>query len=212
MRAWSRPGVERADLLIPPAGPGEAIALFGGSFNPPHSGHRHVADVAMRRLGVSRVWWIVTPANPLKSEDGLAPLGSRVSWTRDVAHHRRMIVTAFEAAVGTRFSADTLTLLKRRFPATRFVFVIGADNLATLHHWMEWRRIMITFPLAVIDRPGASLRALSSPAALAFARYRQPEHWAKRLARADAPAWVFLHAPLEPTSSTALRGAGQPLS
>ncbi len=192
-------------LRPPRAGFGQRIALFGGSFNPPHDGHRAVADAALHRLGVDKVWWMVTPGNPLKSPKELLPLAERLRLTERLADHPRMTVTAFEAGAGIRYSADAIAYLQRRFPSVRFVWLIGADNLATLHRWQGWRRIMRSVPVAVVDRPGASLAAISSPAARAFASARRPENQAGALARQTPPAWVFLHAPLNPASSTALR-------
>ena len=192
-------------LKMPTATVGQRVGLFGGSFNPPHKGHRHVALTALSRLSLDRVWWMVTPGNPLKSSDDLAPLAGRVAETEALAHHPRMVVTAFEASIGTRFSADAIAHAQRRFPAVRFVWLMGADNLATLHRWQKWQDIMRRVPVAVINRPGASMAALSSPAARAFARARRPEADAGALADMVAPAWVFLHGPLEPLSSTVLR-------
>ncbi|RAI00770.1 nicotinic acid mononucleotide adenylyltransferase [Acuticoccus sediminis] len=196
-------------LRPPRVGFAQRIALFGGSFNPPHGGHRAVADAALRRLGVDRVWWMVTPGNPLKSTKELLPLAERIRLTEAIADHPRMTVTAFEAAAGIRYSADAILYLKRRFPAVRFIWLMGADNLATLHRWQEWKLIMRSVPVAVVDRPGASLAAISSTAARAFASARRPESQAGALARATPPAWVFLHAPLNSASSTALRALGR---
>ncbi|MBJ3775040.1 nicotinate-nucleotide adenylyltransferase [Acuticoccus sp. 2012] len=184
---------------------GQRIALFGGSFNPPHRGHRHVALEGLARLGVSQVWWMVTPGNPLKSNSDLAPLDRRIALTETFADHPRMVVTAFEAAIGTRYTADAIRFLKRRCPTVKFVWLMGADNLATIHRWQKWRDIMRQVPVAVVDRPGSSLAAMNSPAARAYASVRRPEEQAAAIADATAPAWVFLHAPLDPTSSTLLR-------
>ncbi|XWN34359.1 MAG: nicotinate-nucleotide adenylyltransferase [Devosia sp.] len=192
-------------MRLPRASLGQRIALFGGSFNPPHKGHRHVALTGLNRLGVSQVWWMVTPGNPLKSSDDLPPLQHRIAQTETFADHPRMLVTAFEASLGTRYTADAVTILKRRFPYVKFVWLMGADNLATLHRWQKWRDIMRQVPVAVVDRPGASMSVMSSPAARAFASARRPEEQAGALADAAAPAWVFLHVPLDPTSSTLLR-------
>lgn len=201
--------LEAHDLRPPRAGFGQRIALFGGSFNPPHAGHRAVAEAALHRLAVDRVWWLVTPGNPLKSSDDLAPLERRFSLVKSYADHPRMVVTAFEAAAGIRYSADAVVFLQRRYPAVRFVWLMGADNLATLHRWQKWREIMRRVPVAVVNRPGASMAAMSSPAARAFAAARRPEEQAGAIADAQAPAWVFLHAPLNPLSSTQLRTASR---
>ncbi|MEM8665469.1 MAG: nicotinate-nucleotide adenylyltransferase [Pseudomonadota bacterium] len=203
--AFSRRAAEFSALKLPAASAGQRIGLLGGSFNPPHKGHRHVALTALSRLGLDRVWWLVTPGNPLKALDDLTPLQHRIAETKTLAHHPRMDVTAFEAAIGTRYSADAIRYAKRRLPAVRFVWVMGADNLAGLHRWQKWRDIMGLVPVAVIDRPGASMAALNSVAARTFAAARRPEAQARAIADATPPAWVFLHVPLEPVSSTALR-------
>ncbi len=196
---------DAAALRVPLAGRGQRIGLFGGSFNPPHKGHRHVALTALRRLSLDAVWWLVTPGNPLKAGRGLAPLAERVAMTRACARHPAMRVTAFEAAIGTRYSADTIRYVESRYPAVRFVWLMGADNLADFHRWQEWREIMARVPVAVVDRPGASRAALYAPAARAFAASRLPERDAAALPTRAPPAWVFLHGPLEPLSSTVLR-------
>lgn len=205
----SSPDARLADhLKVPQAGFNRRIALFGGSFNPPHRGHRHVALTGLARLGVDEVWWLVTPGNPLKSMDDLAPLETRVEATRVFADHPKMVVTAFEAAIGTRYSADTVRFLKRRHPAARFVWLMGADNLANLHRWQKWHDIMRLVPVAVVDRPGASMSVLSSPAARTYADVRVPEAQSRALPTMTPPAWTFLHVPLDASSSTALRNAG----
>lgn len=198
-------GLDPRYLRPPYAEVGQRVALFGGSFNPPHRGHRHVALAGLGRLGVSQVWWLVSPGNPLKSCDELAPLAKRVAWAEAYAEHPRMIVTAFEAAIGTRHTADVITFLRRRFPAVKFAWLMGADNLSIMHRWHKWRDIMRQVPVAVVDRPGASMSVMSSPAARAFASARLPESQARSLVDASAPAWTFLHVPLDPTSSTLLR-------
>lgn len=201
-------GESRPDYLrIPPVGIGQRIALFGGTFNPPHKGHRHVALTGLARLAVDQVWWMVTPGNPLKSHDGLSSLAHRVEETRAYADHPRMVVTAFEANYSFRYTADTISFVRRRFPTVKFVWLMGADNLATLHRWQNWRDIMRLVPVAVVDRPGASMSVMSAPAARAFAGARIPESQAAALPGTSPPAWTFLHVPLDPTSSTAMRAA-----
>jgi nicotinate-nucleotide adenylyltransferase len=201
-------GVDPKDLRLPPAGEGQRVGLFGGSFNPAHAGHRRVAEAALKRLRLDWVWWMVTPGNPLKPGGNRAPLPERIDLARRYADHPRMVVTAFEAAIGTRFTAEVVSYAKARRPDLRFVWLMGADNLATLHRWQRWRDIMRQVPVAVVDRPGARMAAVSAPAARAFAAARLPEHSAARLAATRPPAWVFLHVPLDPTSSTRLRGDG----
>lgn len=198
-----------ADLRIPLSEPGMRIGLFGGSFNPPHGGHRLVAHTALRRLRLDRVWWMVTPGNPLKDHGALRPIEDRIAASRALVDDPRIVVTALEAAIDTRFTADTLSVLQRRRPGVSFVWIMGADSLAGFHRWDRWRDIVDTMPIAVIDRPEATLSALASPMARSQARTRLRERDAAALAGRPAPAWVFLHGPLSPLSSTALRaGSG----
>lgn len=165
--------------------PGMRVGLFGGSFNPPHEGHAHVAETALRQLNLDRVIWIVSPQNPLKGAP--APMAARLAAVRDYARGPRMIVSDLEARLGTRYTVDTLAALKRRFPRVRFVWVMGSDNLSGFHRWRNWRAIAKSLPIAVVPRPGSTIR--SSPAARAL-RVRR------------------LHGPLNDASSTALRARG----
>ena len=197
---------------IPPWSPGMRIGLFGGSFNPPHDGHRLASETALRRLGLDRVWWLVTPGNPLKPTGGLAPLAARIGAARAVAHHPRIAVTGVEALIGTRYTVDTVAFLKRRCPGVHFVWIMGADNLRQLPRWRRWRELVDLVPIAVVDRPGSTWRALGGPAATVLSRRRVPEHGAKGLPSAPAPAFVYLHGPLSQASSTALRQAGRGLN
>jgi nicotinate-nucleotide adenylyltransferase len=194
-------------LRMPHAQKGMAVGLFGGSFNPPHAGHALVAEIAMRRLRLDRLWWIVTPGNPLKSVQELAPLSERIRLSERIATDPRMQVTAFEASHNVRYTADTLALVKARNPGVRFVWVMGADNLRDFHRWQRWREIVMTFPIAVIDRPGSTLSFLSSVVAKTFDYARVDEGDAPILARMRAPAWTFIHGPRSLLSSTALRRA-----
>ena len=181
------------------------IGLFGGSFNPPHAGHRLVAEQALKSLRLDRLWWMVTPGNPLKNNSGLPPLETRMAWCRALMPDPRVAVTGFEAAIGTRFSHDTIAYLKRRCPGVEFVWIMGADSLAGFHRWQKWREIARMLPMAVIDRPGATLRAAASPTAQHFDRARIDERFAPVLAGLRPPRWVFLYGPRSPLSSTALR-------
>ncbi len=200
-------------LRLPPAPPGQRIGLFGGSFDPPHEGHLLVARVVLRRLRLDRLWWIVTPGNPLKDHGRLAPLSERVALSRAlVGGDRRIVVTAFEAAHRIRYTADTLELVTSRRPNARFVWIMGADSLRSFHRWQDWKRIAAMMPLAVVDRPGSTLSVLSSPAALRLEGQRIPERDAARLASLDPPAWVFLTGPRSAQSSTTLRRLQDPLS
>lgn len=197
--------VDKRYLRMPHAGRGMAVGLFGGSFNPPHAGHALVAETALRRLRLDRLWWIVTPGNPLKDHGGLAPLATRIALSEAMAPGSRVDVTAFEASAGTRYTADTLALVKARNPGVRFVWIMGADNLAGFHRWQRWREIAETFPIAVVDRPGSTLSLLSSRMARTFDWARRDESDAPRLASMRAPAWTFIHGPRSSLSSTALR-------
>ncbi len=181
------------------------IGLFGGSFNPPHEAHRLVALTALKRLGLDAVWWLVTPGNPLKSGGGLAPLADRMAAAQRLAGHPAIHVTGAEAALGTRFTFDTIAALKARCRGVRFVWIMGADNLAQFHLWQNWRGIAGLLPLAVVDRPGASLRAVSGVAARTLAGYRLNESDGLLLPFARPPAWIFLHGLKSPLSSTAIR-------
>lgn len=198
-------GLAKADLALPHVEPGLRVGLFGGSFNPAHEGHLLVAETALKRLDLDRIWWMVSPGNPLKDHRNLRPLSERVARSRELAEDPRIVVTAFEAAHQIRYSADTVRLVKRRCPTARFVWVIGADSLAGFHRWQDWRGIADTMPIAVVDRPGSTLALLSAKAARTLSRYRITEAEAPRLAFRPPPAWVFLHGPRSRLSSTMLR-------
>lgn len=181
---------------------------MGGSFNPAHAGHRHVAELAFRALGVAEVWWLVSPQNPLKSAADTAPLRERIESARRVARHPRIRVRDLESRLGTRYTADTLLALRRRCPRIRFVWIMGADNLAGFHRWARWPEIAARVPLAVFARPGVGVGALAAPAARRLAGARLPGAATGALARRTPPAWVFLTVPLRDISSTGLRAAG----
>ncbi|WP_375566348.1 nicotinate-nucleotide adenylyltransferase [Oceaniradius stylonematis] len=198
-------GVSRPHLRMPHVEPGMSVGLFGGSFNPPHDGHLLVAELALRRIGLDQLWWMVTPGNPLKENAGLPALRTRVAWSEAINDDPRVKVTAFEARYNVHYTAQTLALVKALNPGVRFVWIMGADNLATFHHWQDWRTIAMTFPIAVIDRPGSTLSFLSSVMAKAFWQARIDEGDAALLPRLDPPAWTFLHGPRSPLSSTAIR-------
>lgn len=181
------------------------IGLFGGSFNPPHEGHLLVANLAIKRLGLDQLWWLVTPGNPLKSGNGLAPLAERLALCETMARDPRIRVSALERTIGTAYTARTIRHIIRRNPAVNFVWIMGADNLGSFHRWQEWRRIAATVPIAVIDRPGATLTYLSSKAARTLDKARVPERAARALPHMKPPAWTFIHGPRSAVSSTALR-------
>jgi nicotinate-nucleotide adenylyltransferase len=190
---------------LPLAAAGLRVGLMGGTFNPPHAGHRQVSEIARKRLGLDQVWWLVTPGNPLKANNGLPPLESRMAACRALANPAHTRISGVEREIGTAFTAQTLSYLRRRHPTVQFVWIMGADNLAGFHRWQQWRRIAATMPIAVVNRPGWHLKALASPAARTLARTRVAEARAARLVGARAPAWVMLHGPLSPLSSTGLR-------
>jgi nicotinate-nucleotide adenylyltransferase len=184
---------------------GMRVGLLGGSFNPPHAAHRAISLFALKRLKLDRVWWLVTPGNPLKDHDGLLDLDARAEAARKMAGDPRIDVSCLESVIRTRYTVDTISYLRRRASGLRFVWIMGADNLAQFHRWQNWRRIASEVPIAVIDRPPQSFRALAAPAAQALARYRLPENQAGRLADQHTPAWIFLTGMKLNLSSTGLR-------
>jgi len=190
---------------IPPHYPGQRIGLFGGTFDPPHEAHLAASLLAMKRLALDRVWWLVTPGNPLKDTMELAPLDERVMAAREIARHPRIDVTGVEAEIGVRYSYDTIRYLVSHCTGIRFVWIMGADNLRTFHRWQKWQRIAELIPFVVVDRLGPSLDATGSVAAQALGRWRVAESEAALLPNRRPPAWVFLHGLKSALSSTALR-------
>ena len=190
---------------LPPFVPGMRIGLLGGSFNPPHEGHALITRLALRRLALDRVWWLVTPGNPLKSLTGLAALKARMEAARRLDVGPRVVVSDIEAQIDSRYTYDTLLWLRRRAPGVHFVWIMGADNLRQFHLWRHWRLIADLMPIVVVDRPGSTLKAISSQAGAAIAPWRVPERDATRLATMPPPALLFLHGPRSGLSSTALR-------
>ena len=184
--------------------PGMKIGLFGGSFNPPHEAHRAVSLIGLKRIGLHRIWWLVTPGNPLKDTRQLPPLGQRVMAARQLVRHSRIDVTGIEALSGTRYSYETAAWLLRRCPGVHFVWIMGADNLASFHLWRDWQGLAGLVPLAIVDRDDTQ-RALASPAAQRFAGRRIPEAMASRLPFLPPPVWVFLHGLKSSLSSSSLR-------
>ena len=184
------------------------IGLFGGTFDPPHRAHLDASLLAMKRLKLDRVWWLVTPGNPLKNTSGLAPLDERIAAARALTDHPRIDVTGLEAVINTRYTYDTIEWLLARCPRVQFVWIMGADNLRHFHRWQKWRGIAELMPMVVVDRPGPSLYASASPAGQALARFRIPE-MPPLHCRAAPPAWTFLHGLKSGLSSTALRALRQ---
>ena len=183
------------------------MGVLGGSFNPAHEGHRHIARLALRRLRLHQVWLLVSPGNPLKAAGGMAPMGDRLASAARIADGRRVVATGIEARLHTRYTFDTLQALRRRFPQVRFVWLMGADNLVQLPRWQRWMGIASTMPFAVMPRPTYNARALASQAAQRLRQALHPARVAPVLARLAAPAWTFLPARQNGTSATALRAA-----
>ena len=180
------------------------VGLLGGSFNPAHAGHRHVSQEALKRLGLDQIWWLVSPQNPLKTAAGMAPLAERMAAAARVACHPRLRVLALETRLGTRYTADTLERLAR-WQGFRFVWLMGADNLAQLPRWRRWHGILEACPVAVFERHPYSYSALAGAAARSLAPARLDEAEARSLAMRKAPAWVFLRMRPHPASATAIR-------
>lgn len=187
------------------------VGLLGGSFNPAHDGHSHISVMALKLLGLDEVWWLVSPQNPLKPADDMAPFAERLRHATGHARHPRIKVSGLETGLGTRYTVDTLTALHRRFPRTRFVWLMGADNLAQIDRWAGWTRIFEHTAVAVLARPAYSLRSLAGRAAHRYARRRLNAAQSRHLVDAAPPAWIFLPIRLMPVSATQLRAAGRGL-
>ena len=202
--AAGHPGATRGGPILYP---GMTVGLFGGSFNPPHAGHAHVARTAVARLGLDRVLWLVSPQNPLKPADETAAYAERLTAVRRIARGPAMRVSDIERRLGTPYTIDTVRWLKARYPGVRFVWIMGADSLAGFHRWRGWTDLVREAPIAVVSRPGSALRGRASPMARRFAAFRHPAALAPRLAEMKPPAWLYLTAPFHFISSTALRRA-----
>ena len=183
------------------------IGLLGGSFNPAHRGHRRVSLAAIDALGLDELWWLVSPGNPLKPAEGMAPYAARLASAREQARRSKIKVSDFEAQAGTRYTVDTIAALVRRYPHRRFIWLMGADNLAQFHRWRDWRKIAATVPIAVIARPGYDAKALKAPAMGWLRRFVRPAAEARHWTRWSLPSLVLLELPPDPTSATALRAA-----
>lgn len=183
------------------------IGLLGGSFNPAHRGHRRISLGAIRALGLDEVWWLVSPGNPLKPTAGMAPLAARLASARAMARNAPIRATAIEARLGTRYTVDTVRALQRRYPHVRFVWLMGADNLAQFHRWRDWREIARAVPIAVVARPSYMGVALAGPAMAWLRRFRRRPEQARRWTMWRLPALVLLRFRLDPSSATSLRAA-----
>lgn len=197
-----------AFATYPTARPGQVIGLLGGSFDPAHGGHAQITLEALKRFKLDRVWWLLSPGNPLKDK-GPAPMVQRIEAACRVMDHPRVVVSDFEARVGTRYTAKTIAALRRKYPGVRFVWLMGADNLAEFHRWKDWEWIMQTVPVGVMARPGDRISARTSVAANRFENHRLQGREAALLARSEAPAWCFINLPMNLTSSTAIRADGK---
>lgn len=184
--------------------PKRRVGLLGGSFNPAHEGHRHISLEALKRLALDEIWWLVAPQNPLKPLAGMASIAMRLAEARACARHPRIRVLDLESRLGTRYTIDTVSALQRLYPHTRFVWLMGADNLAQIGRWKAWPEVFARVPIAVFARPTYCRKALAGLAAKRFARARVALP-ARRLAFLGLPAWVFLPVKLDPRSATALR-------
>ena len=196
------------DIRVTRPLPGGRVGLLGGSFNPAHDGHRYISLEALKRLQLDRVWWLVSPQNPLKPKSDMAPLAERLARARAVAGHPRIVVTAIEQRLGARYTVDTLAALTRAYEGTRFVWIMGADNMIQIRKWRRWPQIFHTVPIAIFVRPSYSFGAIGSPAAYCFARDRVDMARAGALAEMSPPAWCFLHIRAHTASATALRKRG----
>jgi nicotinate-nucleotide adenylyltransferase len=196
----------RSDL--PLAVPGQTIGLFGGSFDPPHAGHLHVSREALKRFGLDRVWWLVSPGNPLKA-NGPAAMARRMEAARALVDHPRITVTDIEARIGTRYTAQTIARLVALYPGVRFVWLMGADNLAQFHRWQDWEQILASVPVGVLARPGSRIAARTAKAAGIYRHARLPSEGAQLLARAPVPVWCFVNLPMMEASSSAIRARGE---
>ena len=192
---------------LPYARAGQTIGLLGGSFDPAHAGHAHITREALKRFGLDRVWWMVSPGNPLKTR-GPAPLEQRMAHARGVMQHPRVEITDIERALGTRYTAQTLRALQHRYRGVRFVWLMGADNLAQFHLWQDWRWIMQSVPIGVLARPGDRTSARLSPAARLFRANRIAGRQSHVLTHRDAPAWCFVNVAMMSHSSSAIRASG----
>lgn len=195
-------------LRLPYARPGMTVGLLGGSFDPPHEGHVHITKAALRRFGLDRVWWLVSPGNPLKQRGPVA-IGRRMKAAQKLMQHPRVDISDFETRAGTRYTAESIKALQKAYPGVRFVWLMGADNLAQIHLWKDWRTIFECMPVGVLARPGDRIAARMAPAALIYRNARLRPRESQLLKHATAPAWCYVNVPLSDTSSSAIRARGK---
>lgn len=192
---------------LPAIRPGQTVGLLGGSFDPPHAGHVHITREALKRFGLDRVWWLVSPGNPLKAH-GPAPIEERIAAAERIMQHPKVEISDFEARAGTRYTAETLRALRQQYRGLNFIWLMGADNLVQLPQWQDWRQIMETVPVGILARPGDRIRARNSKAARIYAGARIRGRESRKLAQAEAPAWCFVNVPMRAESSSAIRAGG----
>ncbi len=192
-------------LKIPPSAPNMKIGLFGGSFNPPHEGHRLVSRQMIKRLNLDALWWLITPGNPLKNNNNLAPLSERIIWANNLVKLPNIHISAFEAKYGFHYSYKTIYFLKNNLSDRKFVWIMGSDNLANFHLWERWDNIANLLPMAIYARPKTNISAKFSKFAIKYKDFRLDEGDAKLLPFCPAPKWVFLHGIMSDISSTKLR-------
>ncbi|KPA21522.1 Nicotinate-nucleotide adenylyltransferase [Shimia sp. SK013] len=193
---------------LPYAPRGRVIGLLGGSFDPPHAGHVHITQEALKRFGLDEVWWLVSPGNPLK-DHGPADLGRRMAAARAIMDHPQVKVSDFEAHAGTRYTARTIMALQAACPQTRFVWLMGADNLAQFHLWKDWREIASRVPIGVLARPGDRIAGRTGKAARVMRQARLHPRASHLLGRSTAPAWCFVNLPMHDASSSEIRAKGR---
>jgi nicotinate-nucleotide adenylyltransferase len=195
------------NISLPMTRPGMTVGLLGGSFDPPHVGHVHITLEALKRFGLDRVWWLVSPGNPLKAH-GPAPMERRMQAARRIMDHPRVEISDFEAQIGSRYTAQTLAALRAARPKVRFVWLMGADNMRQFDQWQDWREIMETVPIGVLARPDMRTPARRSKAARVYADHRLKGKFSHLLGQSDPPCWCFVNVPMLNISSTRLRNLG----
>ena len=188
--------------------PNQKIGILGGSFNPAHEGHLSISKIALQRLNLDAVWWIISPRNPLKKYDILYDFEERVSSAEKVIDTNHISISKLEKNAQIKYTIGTVEYLNTRYVGTKFVWIMGADNLKDFHRWREWDKLALTVPIAIIDRPSSSLDVTSSLFANKYRKYRVDEADAQNLADKKRPAWVFLHSKLNDQSSSQLRNSG----